>query len=113
MDEVEVQVLTPEMRDRLLDGRNDVVLAVAVRPELRRDPKVIALDLAFGEDLGEGRPDLRLVPVDRCTIDVPVADLDGLLDGRTDLSRGRLPGSKAQRGHPVSAGEVEESHGGY
>jgi hypothetical protein len=73
MDQVEVKVFDLQVSKGFLTRRDDVVFAVFVVPELRRDPNLLATEFAQEEVL-EYFTDLLLVAVNGCAIKVAISD---------------------------------------
>lgn len=77
MHEVQVQVLEPELLERLGQGRFDGVgVTVVVIPQLARHPDVFALQAGLIDSIGDSFPDGNLVAVGGGGVDVAVAGLD-------------------------------------
>ena len=93
MHQVKIQVVEAQIGKRLAAGGDHVVLAVLVVPELRRDPKVFALDSA-AENLLNRCADLGLIAVDRSAIEVPVAGRGSALHHLGDLGRADVVGAE-------------------
>ena len=105
VDQVQVQVVEPEVPERLLAGRLDV--AVPVVPQLGGDPELLTPDPA-AHDLPEAPADELLVSVDGGAIEVTVADRGGaehrLRDGLAREAVG-AEGSEADGRHPRARAE--------
>jgi hypothetical protein len=63
-------------------------------PEFGVDPKLIALDDARARGLLQGYSDFSFIAIDRRAIEMPVAELQCLQYGFTNISRCRFPGTK-------------------
>lgn len=90
MDQVEVQVSNLQSLQRFFQSGFHVLRVVECVPELAGDEQILAFhDSSL--DLGVNRvADFVLVPVDEGTVDVSVADVNGIFDSLLDLSRWRL-----------------------
>ena len=99
VDEVEVEVVQPEVVEGALARVADVFLAVVGVPELGRDPEVLARAHAGGERGGDACANLALVAVIARAVDVAPAPRDGLADERRALIRGDLPRAEAEERH--------------
>ena len=80
MHDVHVEVVETEIRQRLLERRPDVLLAVRVAPDLRGYSQVLACDIALADRVAERLTDLGLVAVRGGAVDVAIADTDSFAD---------------------------------
>lgn len=71
-------------------------LGVVRAPQLGGDEQLLALDNPGVNGLLDALADLVLVAVAQRSVDVAVADLDGVGDGSGDFARTGLPGAQAQ-----------------
>jgi len=75
VDQVQVEVVEPEIRQRLAARLLRIPRPVVRVPDLGRNPDVLAPDTAARQDPLEGDPDRSLVPAPLRAVDVPVAGL--------------------------------------
>jgi hypothetical protein len=101
VDEEEVDIVGLELLQGVLDGPANVLGTVEVVPDLGADENVLALDRGILlEEVADAIANLVLVLVEPGAVQVPVSDLEGLLDGAVGLTGGAL------------AGEGTETNGG-
>jgi len=101
--EVQVEVLQAEVLQGVLDGELDVFGVVVQLKELGSDENLLSGDTGLLDTL----TDFGLVPVSPGAVDVPVAVLEGVLNGLCDLTLGRLPSTETDRRDLLPAGEFE------
>ena len=90
--QIEIQVVEPQVGERLAAGGDHIGFGVLVVPQLRGDPEFLALTPP--RRISRATADLGLVAVDRRAIEMPVAD------------RGRAPTASA-----ISLGETVGAEG--
>jgi hypothetical protein len=113
VDQVHVEVVEPQVGERLPAGRDHVALGMLVVPELGDDPQIFAPQAA-AERRGERVSDTRFVAVDRSAIDVAVADFervnfDGVVAG--DLRAPRRRGIETWSGRTERPGSARSRWG--
>lgn len=91
MNEEEIQVIRSEILERLVQGALNILWVMLRIPELARDEDLGTRDAALLDSLSH----CRLVTVDSCGIYVPIAGLEGGLDGLDNLIVRCLPCAKA------------------
>ena len=99
VDQVQIEEVQLEVSQGLLASTRHRIRCVKIIPELGCDPEVFAADDALGKQLGQCLAHLVLVLVDRRTINVPIAALDGRLHCRLHRSRLRLPRAEPDLRH--------------
>ena len=76
VDEVQVDVVHPELVEAVIEGEEGFVVAVSVVPDLRGDEDLLARYAARPHPSA----DAALVGIQGSRVDVPVASTDGTLD---------------------------------
>src|SRR5690606_30208766 len=95
---------------RVLDRREYVLFSVRIIPEFGCNPEFLPLYLSSLDQISYGLSYFCLIAVIECTINVPVADPDGLLYSSVDFSFGRFPGSESDQVHFVAVIKCESLH---
>ena len=102
MDEIEVEIIEPQIGERLLAGGDHVLRGVLVVPELGGNPQLLPLD-ARGHHFSQRAADLSFIAVNGGAVEVPVTNARGGLYGLGNLGRGNMigaEGAKADSRHP-------------
>lgn len=107
MEEEEVNVGKLESLEGVVEGPQDILVAVQMIPDLGGDEDVLALDgWVLLEEVADGVTDLVLVLVEPGTIQVPVSNAKGVRDGLVCLSHRTLVGegteTEPRNGHAVA-----------
>lgn len=108
VDKEEVHVVELETLERVVEGPEDVIVAVQVVPDLGAHEDVLTLDGGVGlEEIMDGVPDLTLIEVEPRAVKLTVAYLEGSRDGGVGLALGALvgEGTEANGGHFHAVGQ--------
>src|SRR2546425_2868133 len=115
VDQVEVQVIKPQICERLATGSDDVIFAMLVIPQLRSDPQLLALKMT-PHYLLECVSNLMFVAVDGCTIEVPIANCRRPFDRGCNFTCRNMvgaEGSRADRWHYGAGIQNSLGHKGW
>ena len=111
VDQVKIQPRQAEIGEGASQRRCDVVASMGIAPELGGDPQLLPLHLAGFDGAAERLAHLWLVAVNAGTVDVAVAQPDGLPHRGPHFRWSRFPGAKPKQGHGVAIDEGGGAHG--
>jgi len=93
VDEEEVNVVKLQTLQRVLDGPDDILVAVQVVPDLGAHKNVLTLDRrVLLEEVADSITDLLLVLVEPGTVEVSVTSAKGVESGIVGFTLGALAG---------------------
>ena len=86
MHQVQIKVAKTQVPEGLFAGRDYIIFAVFVIPQLRGDPRLLALDTAPQNSL-QRVPNLVFVAIHGSTIEVPISHRCGTFHGPRNFGR--------------------------
>lgn len=90
MNQIQINVFKAEILKGVFEGSFDEIGSHVRAPQLTGDEEVLSFYHSFLDLRGYGLTDFLLVSVKMSAIDVPVADVDGILHGSGHLTWRRL-----------------------